>query len=244
MEQTITPGTDNQIFSALPRASVAQQALESIRQAIINGDLRPRQALRETDIASQMGISRAPVREALLMLEESGLVEWIPHKGTFVAPFSRKDVEEVYSLRVVLECFGIDLLIEHLEDEDIHNLRAIMNKMRQAVEENDEDRVNDYDLEFHEYMIARSGHKRLLDAWHNLKFQIRRIVIAANILNEDLHKIVENHMPVLNALEARDAAKAKQHVRQHILDSGERFVANWEWIQSSVDSREYSENAI
>jgi len=233
MPRSINPQSDITIFSILPQAPLAQQALELIRQAIVTGVLKPQQPLKENEIAIQMGISRQPVREALLILEEEGLVERVPYKGTFVTTFSRQDVEELYSLRIALECFGIELLVPRLDETDLGKLRAIVDRMHQAAREADAPDVSCYDLQFHEYLMARTGHKRLLSTWQDLKSQIRRVVAAGNVLNEDLHRIAENHMPILAALEARDIARAKSLMQQHIFDSGARVIANLERLQRS-----------
>jgi DNA-binding GntR family transcriptional regulator len=235
MEHSITRDSDRPVFSKLAQASLARQALDSIRQAIINGDLKPDEPLRESSIASQMGISRAPVREALLILEEEGFVERIPHKGTYVTSFSKHDVEELYSLRTVLECFGIELLVERMDDKDIQYLQSLLDKMRQGARAGNARRVNDYDLAIHEYLMKRSGHKRLLSVWRGLKSQIRRILIAGNLLNEDLDQVVENHVPLFHALEARDAVEAKRLIEQHVSDVGERVIANWADIESASE---------
>lgn len=232
MEHSITGDSDAPVFSKLSQASLAQQALKSIRHAIINGDLQPDQPLRESRIAAQMGISRAPVREALLILEEEGFVERIPHRGTYVTSFSKHDVGELYSLRAVLESFGVELLVERIGDTDIEHLRSVLDKMRVGARAGDARQVNDCDLAIHEYLMKRSGHTRLLSVWQGLKFQIRRVLIAGNLLNEDLDQVVDNHVPLLKALEARDAGEAKRLIKQHISDVGERVIANWADIES------------
>lgn len=231
MARSINPQSDSTVFSILPQAPLAQQALESIRQAIVTGILKPHQPLREKEIAAQMGISRQPVREALLILEEEGLVERVPYKGTFVASFSRADVEELYSLRSVLECFGIALLVARLSENDLQELRAMINRMREAARDGQAPAVNNSDLEFHEYLMTRSGHRRLVSTWQDLKSQIRRVVAAGNVLNQDLERIAENHLPILAALEARDVDRAESLMQQHIFDSGARVIANLERLQ-------------
>lgn len=230
--------SENRIFTKLPQASLAQQALQSIRQAIIDGALKPGQPIRESEIASQMGTSRAPIREALLILEEEGLVERIPNRGTFVTSFSLDDVEELYSLRSVLECFGVELFVEQFDENHLDDLRDIVDKMREAAEVGDTREVNDYDLAFHEYMMAHVGHKRLFAIWRSLKFQIRRVLIAGNLLNEELDQVVKNHIPILEALKARDTEEAQRLIKQHVSDSGNRVIENWSTLHRAASETE------
>lgn len=225
--------SENQIFEKIPQASLAQQALRSIRQAIMNGDLTPGQPLREMEIAAQMGISRVPVREALLVLEEEGLVERVPFKGTFVSTFSRQNVEELYSLRTVLECFAIDLLLPRLTPAILQELREHLGQMRAAASAGDAEAVNTIDIQFHEALLQHAGHKRLLETWRDLRMQIRRVVVAGNILNLELETIVRNHLPIMAALEAGDIADAKRQIELHISDSARRVIDNW----SRIDAR-------
>lgn len=226
------------MFEKIAPSSLKHQALTRIRQAIIDGELKPGHALRENEVAAQMGISRVPVREALLVLEEEGLVERIPFKGTFVSTFTRQDIEELYSLRTVLECFGVELLIEHLTDDTLADLWAIIDEMRAAAAASDADLVNQHDITFHELLMQRAGHKRLLKTWQDLRLQIRRVVVAGNILNFELDTIVRNHLPIMAALEGRDLTAARDLIRQHISDSGRRVIANWERIAAENTTRD------
>jgi DNA-binding GntR family transcriptional regulator len=98
----------NKTFEGISNVPLRQKIVDVLRDAILSGELKPGQALVETTLASQLGVSRAPLREALRTLGKDGLVETVPYRGTTVKTLSRKDVEEIYSLRGLHEAFAAE----------------------------------------------------------------------------------------------------------------------------------------
>ena len=121
-----------QVFKQVPHKSLREAALAAIRQAISRGDLKPGQRLVESDVAEQMGISRAPVREALRQLETEGLVVSEPHRGTFVAEVSATDLWEIYTLRAAIERLAVRLVTEKASAEMLAQLQQAVADMAQA----------------------------------------------------------------------------------------------------------------
>jgi DNA-binding GntR family transcriptional regulator len=109
------------VFSKQKRATLTDQALRQIREAIRSGKLKPGDRLLETQLAEEMHISRFPIREALRYLEKEGLVQTEPFKGTYVAQLTEKDMEELYSLRSAIEELAVRILIKTIDDCCLHD---------------------------------------------------------------------------------------------------------------------------
>ena len=104
------------------RQPIATQVYEAVREAIFRGDMAPGSHLSEVDLSEQLGVSRAPIREALLQLEAEGIVELVPNKGAFVRGLSYKEVEEIYTTRSLLEGYAAALAAEHASPADINKI--------------------------------------------------------------------------------------------------------------------------
>ena len=112
--------------------SIREQSLDSLREAILSGELKPGQALTEMDLARQLGVSRAPIREALRILNSEGLVETIPYRGTTVTRLSRVDIEEIYSMRMLLESYALERVMAAGDPALYQQLRGMVGEMISA----------------------------------------------------------------------------------------------------------------
>ncbi len=201
-------------------------ALSVIRDSILNGTLRPGQPLVQAEIAAQMNVSRAPIREALRQLEEEGLVESIPYKGTFVSRVTRRDILELYSLRGALESMASRLVISHCRDQDVAELEAIVTRMAEAADAGDLQAVNLADVEFHTQLCVFSDHRHLIRNWKTNINLIRRILSFRNRLSTP-HVVVDMHRPIIEAIRNRDVAAAQRAIEAHCIDSGDALAARW-----------------
>lgn len=207
-------------FHRLDYLGLRESVVTSIREAIHSGALRPGDRLFEAGLADQMGISRAPIREALRQLELEGLVEMSPRRGAAVARFSREDVLEVYSLRSALEGLACHLAVERASADDWRHLRELAERMRQAAQQGDLRTLVNYDLTFHGTLCEISGHRRLLKTWRSLEGQARVFLTWIEQIYGDLVETAEGHVPILDALECGDGNKAEALTRRHIMGAG------------------------
>src|SRR5690554_1681045 len=129
--------------------NLAEKAAEALRRAIITGEIAPGARLVEEDIAAQLGVSRMPVRQAIQQLTDEGLVEKISGKGAFVQGFSAKSLDELYSLRVVLERFAVELLMNGPNGDRVDELVSIVERMQRAAQAGDHRALFELDAEFH-----------------------------------------------------------------------------------------------
>jgi DNA-binding GntR family transcriptional regulator len=204
--------TDNDIarIESVPlRVSVA----DIIRQAIVNGDLRPGTPIVEMALAEQLNVSRAPVREAIQILEADGLVESTPFKGKRVKPLTLREVEEIYSLREQFEIFAIRRIIER--DTDISAEHEHVRAMSDAAAREDFDALMEADERFHRTLIELADHGLMLAMWDTIYLRVRQIMALRNSANPVLSQVAENHPPIVAAIEARDLAEATRLISDH-----------------------------
>ena len=200
---------------------------KEMREAILHGVFKPGERLVEMDIAEKMGVSRAPLREVLSALERDGLVVNIPRRGNFVVDFTDKDIEEIYTLRLLLEIGALKLALPNFTTDDFDKLQKIVDDLgEQAIRRDDFDSLVNLDFYFHEYMVARANHSRLLNAWKSIRMQTRLLIgITSKTYDEYPQQPRELHQEILNAIRNRDFATAEKALTDHILDAQQRAMS-------------------
>jgi DNA-binding GntR family transcriptional regulator len=210
------------------------RVLDALREAIISAELKPGDPLIELELSAQLGVSRAPLREAIQVLSREGLVETIPYRGAIVRNLSRRDIEELYSLRSVLESFAIQRIIELDDAEQIARLRAVFESMLAAAQSGDLKAVNNIDREFHDTLIELSDHNLLVMTWSSVSMRVRQVMALRNSRNSDITRIAYNHLPIIEAIEKGDEDQALQLIREHVASSGDLLAENWDTIIESL----------
>ncbi|MEH7439957.1 GntR family transcriptional regulator [Neobacillus drentensis] len=190
-----------------------------IRQAILKGDFKPGERLKQADLADAMGVSRMPIREAFQKLEAEGLIKLEPHKGAVVKSIHVGDIEEIYALRAELEKMAVYQSIEHLTDEDMKQLNALVEQMELS---EDVDEFINYNIEFHRLLIKRCTWERLNSfistLWNGLPQQTPHILHG----QKDTSNI--EHRSILNAVMNKDKETAANLVSNHISRTGKMLV--------------------
>lgn len=197
----------------------------ALRTAITAGQLRPGDRLLETDISTRMGISRAPVREALRQLEQEGLVISYPYRGTEVLGVSQEEVEEILvPIRLTLECFAFRHALPLLTAADFDQLRALVVEMRRAAVADDPDRLADADVRFHELVISRSGQRHCEQIWRTIESRVRAYFRRDAPAHITLDEVAEEHAELLQSLGTRDESSVlpvlEAHIRNYVIFGG------------------------
>lgn len=206
-------------FPTLINKPLRERIAETLQTSILNGELKLGQPLVESDIATQLGVSRAPVREAIQILASKGLVNIVAYKGAHVRVLDAQEIHEVYSLRSVLEGFAAERLAVHSTPTDLLELRDICQDMFLAANIGDYNRLLETDEAFHRALVKLARHGLLYNAWNDLSMRVRQIMALSNLQFVDTTEIFFNHLPIVEALEAKDQARAASLVRSHILSS-------------------------
>jgi DNA-binding GntR family transcriptional regulator len=212
------PVSDTSFAAAPDITPIEQQPLrmiiaEMLRKAIVSGKLRPGTVLVETALAEQMNVSRAPIREAIQILENDGLVETVAYKGKRVKPLTAREVAETYSLREQFEIFAVRRIIE--SGTDASPLWVHCREMETAAEAGDREGLTDADESFHRTLIQLADHHLLLSFWSGLYLRIHQIMALRNVVQPNLRDIAANHPPIVHAIEARDMEAGVSLIGQH-----------------------------
>ena len=218
----------------LPRVQprvLRQEVLEALRSAILANRIRPGSRLLEAEVAGRMGVSRAPVREAIRQLEQEGLVEFFPHRGAVVVGLPEDEIDAIYELRALIEERAIERAVDHATDADFARLEALIDEMQAALRARDIDEVAEVDLRFHGAIVELSGFSLLRHIWGSLDGLVR--VRSYQALDRPgkaakyfLSGSIASHSVLVDALRARDREGAATAVRAHILDVAHQLQAN------------------
>lgn len=212
-----------------------ERVLEVLREAIITGELKPGQPLIEVELAAQLGVSRAPLREALQNLSHEGLVETTPYKGSIVRRLSVRDIEELYSLRSVLEIFAIQRIIAQNNPQNIATLHRVFDLMLEAAQNGDLKAVNRIDRQFHDTLIELSQHHLLAQTWASVSMRVSQVMALTNRRNTDITQIAYNHLAIVDAIASADSALAIALISQHVSSSGGLIAEDWHDTETGGD---------
>ncbi|HBY96899.1 MAG TPA: hypothetical protein DEP84_23625 [Chloroflexi bacterium] len=197
-----------------------------IVNAILAGAFARGERLVESTLADQLGVSRAPVREALAALEREGIVRSVPRRGYIVVDFTDKDIEEIYSLRLLLEIEALRRAMRRINAEDITALRQIVEELGNAITSSETpEQAIALDFSFHERICHLADHSRLYSAWNSMRMQTRLLIGLTSTTHyqyPDGSKQV--HEQIVSAMVAKDLPRAEEALRLHILDAQERAM--------------------
>lgn len=227
MRETEKELVDDVFLSPIDVQTLADQATERLRNAIQRGSLRPGTQLVERDLAQRLGMSRVPIREAIQRLAEEGLVKKSPHRGTFVYLPSPQEIEEITSLRIVLEQFVVERVMARWKPEHEATLQAIVEQLRTAVQAQDRQHMSELDAQFHSTLWQIAEHSILLEVVSSLRQRVNRFLFETISLmhSAELIGAVTSHEALLAALTGRNVEAAKQEMSRHISAAKDRIIA-------------------
>jgi len=197
---------------------------QRIRDAILDATYKPGERLVETAIAGQLGVSRAPVREALSALEREGIVVNAPRKGYSVIEFADKDIDEIYSLRLLLEVGALRRAMSRFTEEDIAEMQSVIDRLGKAThQKSDPGTIVSLDLSFHEFICRVADHERLYSVWDSIRLQTQILIgVTSRTHYEYPDQPKKLHQIILDAIRDKDLKCAESSVTDHILDAQRR----------------------
>jgi DNA-binding GntR family transcriptional regulator len=192
---------------------------ETLRSAIVHGELSPGERLLEEGLAEQLEMSRGPVREALRMLEQEGLIASFPYRGTVVVEIGSDEILQVLvPIRATIEQFAFGHAFERFEDDDFSGLEAIVDAMSAAADAGDLARIVELDMAFHRIIVERSGQFHSLQVWDLVAPRLRGIFYRMGPHHSSLAEIAEEHRGLLAALRSGDPEHAFSALCTHIAE--------------------------
>jgi DNA-binding GntR family transcriptional regulator len=227
MEQIAALGT-------VERRVLRHEVLDGLRTGILGGEILPGTRLLEVPLATQLGVSRGPIREALRQLEQEGLVEFFPHRGAVVVGVADDEIETIYGIRALLEASAFGRAARIVTDDDLEALSDTVERMIGASEAGDVDAVTELDLRFHGRVVELSGFQYLRSLWSSIDglVRLRTFRSAARVGIDESDGAREwligpsvEHRLLVDALRVRKPAAAARAARRHIEDALGRIHA-------------------
>ena len=196
-------------------------AYETIRDGIRSGKYPPGSHLTAQALAEASGFSRTPVREAMRRLHAEALIQFIPNRGAFVATWTKREIEQIYDLRILLESFAAREAASHISDQQLQDLQKIANDMNAITQsaKPDLEKVTALNDEFHKLVLEASGNERL----RSLLGSIVEVPLVLNTFRsysiKQIRRSAAQHLELINAFEAREPEWAGAIMTAHILSA-------------------------
>jgi DNA-binding GntR family transcriptional regulator len=205
----------NRRIATPPTMSVL--AAEALRSMIMSGELLPGDRLPENSLTAQLGVSRSPLREAMAVLEQEGLIVQAPRRGAVVAPLTAHDIYEIYTLRAQLEELAVRLGVPVIDESRLDRLRAAFADLEAATgdDQNEHTRLA---FAFHLALVGLAGHQRLEDSYRSLSLQMQLCMAMnrrARAGLESMREDADRHRPLLDLAVAGDRDGLLVAMRDH-----------------------------
>ena len=196
----------------------------TLRRAILRGELKPGERLMEIQLANKLGVSRTPIREAIRKLELEGLVLMIPRRGAEVAEITEKNLRDVLEVRCALEELAVQLACDRMDAEGLVRLKEAAEKFREVLDSDDITQIAQADVLFHDVIYTATDNKRLIQLMFtiqsmykkNLREQMYRYRIEYLKKKECYPQLIEEHQAVIDSIAAKDKQKATEITGRHI----------------------------
>jgi DNA-binding GntR family transcriptional regulator len=217
---------EEKIFKSISRKDiVVEDIVDQLSRAILNGHFQPGDKLIELRLAEQFGVSRVPIREALSILEQIGLVEKTPYLGTFVSQLGEQEIIELHSLRRVLEGMAVRLLAERNRPEDLAYLLDITEQMREVVLGGNRSEILLLDADFHDALIKLTKHHLLIDIWEKVSIKMRRfLLLKRHHTHRTIQDVIAPHIQIVDAIRTGDPVLAEKELSAHLSQVEDSFM--------------------
>jgi DNA-binding GntR family transcriptional regulator len=210
---------------SISRTSTAEQIAEALNDSIVRGELLPGSRVRESALATRLGVSRNTVREAARIVEQRGLIQYEVNRGAIVKRVSVEDTNDLYRVRELLE---LSAIAETRKSTDLSGVEQALTEFRTALRTADRNATVERDLGFHAAIVGLLGSPRLNRLFADLRHQLRFYLAVVSVEDRELTKpndLIEQHGAVLRALQAGNRAQARTLLRDHLRISADRVAA-------------------
>jgi len=213
LEMDINKNNKGENWDKVEIKSLMSVVLDNIRRRIFTGEFRPGQKINESEIAVNLGISRSPVREAFRILERDGLITTLPRKGSYITDISLNDLEELFEIRKILECYALDCIKKRAKKSP--------DKIQSMIRELDRNLLKKHDplsviSGFHYNLVEISNNSRLIELYKILEVSLRRYWLIYHIEKGQKDISLEHHQGIANSLRKGDYSGTKTLLKKHI----------------------------
>lgn len=201
----------------IERLVLSEQVAKVITEGLLEGRFQPGERLVENELAELLGVSRSPIREALTELSNSGLVDRQPGRGAAIRQWSAKDLEDLFSIRKLLEGEVARLVFKALPGLDISALDALVDEMDQAAADQDYSRMIELDVNFHRTLWKLAGNRLLEQVLQDLSLQFRLFLTMNWKFHGGIEMVATNHRRILKALREGPSERVRQAMADHVV---------------------------
>lgn len=223
----------------IQRVRLVDEATRLVRNAILGGKLPPGTRLRQAGLADQLGISRTPLREALMKLEQEGLISRLSRGGLMVVELKFEEAIELYEIREMLDGLAAALAAGKADEKLVKPLEGHLKKMEKCVQNQNAHEWFIHHVAFHECIMEASGNSRLMTLISNVRLSIQRFHPVLLTTPDRLNKAFGEHVAIFKAIKARDPKAAERLARLHIVNARE-IVAKRSGKDSETSTKRYS----
>ena len=188
----------------------------TLRQAILRGELKPGERLMEIQLANKLGVSRTPIREAIRKLELEGLVLMIPRKGAEVAQITEKNMQDALEVRKALEELSVQLACERITPEQVEEMKMAAEDFRKVLKSGDVTKIAEADVKFHDIIFAATNNQRLITLLNNLREQMYRFRVEYLKQKECYPQLLEEHDKLIALISGGEVEEACELMGCHI----------------------------
>lgn len=205
------------------RETLAERIADHLAADIISQNIRPGEQLVETELATRLKTSRAPIRDAFHLLELKGFVEVIPRKGAFVRKFTAKEIDDVYQVRAALEDLVCQLAIPQLSAENLQRLEAALSEMKEALYLQDVKSYFQGNLLFHQVFLDAANNEVLKEVYSRLGRPLTGLRMMSLSMSNSLAESFLEHTKILKAVKKKDVVLARKLFEAHTLRALEKL---------------------
>lgn len=201
--------------------SLTDEIVDIIRDRILKGEYKIGEKIKENQIATELKVSRTPIREAFKQLENEGLIDYIPNRGCFAKGFTRQDIEDIYAVRKALEILAVEWAVKGMTPEQLKSLQDQSDLMEFYTARKDSKKVLEINTDFHDVIYNATGSRFMAQVLRSYKEYIEQTRKVLFYEQEYLEEIYEEHKAILDAMISKDVDAAKTAMAKH-LDGSQR----------------------
>lgn len=208
--------TDNLTLNMDAYLPLRDVVFNTLREAILKGELKPGERLMELQLAARLGVSRTPIREAIRMLEQEGLAVTIPRKGAEVAKMTEKDMEDVLQVREALDELAATIACEQMTQEQLNELMRAMHEFEESTKTGNVKKIAESDVRFHDIIYQATENPKLVSILNNLREQMYRYRVEYLKDEKNYPMLLKEHQEIAEGLASKNKDKVTAMMHQHV----------------------------
>ena len=207
--------------------SLTDEIADVVRERILKGEYEIGEKIKENQIATELRVSRTPIREAFKILENEGLIDYVPNRGCFAKGFTKQDVEDIYAVREALEALAVNWAVDRITEKEITALEEQCDLMEFYTKKKDRKKVLEMNSSFHDIIYASARSRFLAQVLRSYKEYIDKTRKSIFYEQSYLESILVEHRAILDAIKDRDKERAAAAMTKHLMSSQKRAEAVW-----------------